>query len=63
MNVATLFLFVCLCPDRDSGDLPLWFRCCCYFDPSSFVEISSSQEGADDRSKGDGFQNAEEEGF
>ena len=35
-------LFVCWCPDRDSGDL-LELSCCCVLDRSSFVVLSSSK--------------------
>ena len=41
---SSIFVIVCLCPDRDSGDLPVWSSCC-GFDRSSFVDISSIHRG------------------
>ena len=52
---------LCLCPNRDSGDLPLWFVVVVF--NRSFVERFQSQRGVDDRSKGDGFQTQKTEGF
>ena len=51
---SSIFVIVCLCPDGDSGDLPVWSSCC-GFDRNSFVDISSIHRGPD-RSKGERWQ-------
>ena len=49
------FVIVCvLCPDRDSGDLPLCLLVC-GIDRSGFVDFLQSM-GADDLSEGEGWQ-------
>ena len=56
-HILRLFEFhcvVCSCPDRDSGDLHLWFV---------LVALTAQSRRADDSTKGDGFQKQKRKGF